>query len=137
MRATVRDLLIGTPALTAFIPPERWFQAGAVLDTPRFPFAILRWISPVRSASGRDMKQLQVAVYDRRSTYQTIDKILGGPDRLLVPSVYSVLAGAAGVTGSDGYIAQADYLGNSGDQEDVDYKANLMFSSWQIAGRNL
>lgn len=136
MRATVRDLLIGVPQLTALIPPERWFQAGAVEDSPRLPFAILRWISPVRSASGRDMKQLQVAVYDRRGTYSTIDRILGDPDRP-GPTVYTVLAGAAGVLGSDGYLAQADYLGNSGDQEDIDYKANLMFSSWQIAGRNL
>lgn len=136
MRATVRDLIIAEAQITALLPADRWFQAGAVLDIPVFPFAILRWLSPVRSDSGRDMKQLQVAVYDRRGSYETIDQILGDPDRV-GPTVYTILAGSAGVSGSDGYIAQADYLGNSGDQEDTDYKANMMFSSWQIAGRNL
>ena len=136
MRATVRDLLISTPQLVALIPAERWFQAGAVLDIPVFPFAVLRWISPVRSPSGSDAKQLQVAVHDARGSYDRIDKILGEPYRTGV-SVYSILSEAVGVSGSDGYLAQADYLGNSGDQEDIDYKSNMMFSSWQIAGRSL
>jgi len=136
MRKTIRDLLIATPQLTAFIPTERWFQLGAVEDNPELPFAILQWLSPVRSNSGADMSQLQVRIYDRRGSYKKIDAALGGP-YLATPSVFTVLSGIMDLTGADGYIAQADYLGHSGDDVDVDYKANLKFSSWQIAGRSL
>ena len=50
--------------------------------------------------------------------------------------MYSVLSGVMDLVGTDGRVAQADYLGHSGDQEDIDYKANMKFSSWQISGRS-
>lgn len=136
MRATVRDLFVNNGALTALVPSERWFQAGDVKDVPRKPFVILRWLSPVRSDSGSDLHQLQVAAYDERGSYQRIDRLLGGPFQA-TPSVYSVLAGVMGTGGLDGYVAEATYLGHSGDQEDIDYKANMKFLSWQIIGRIL
>ena len=136
MRATVHQLLTSTAELTAVIPTERWFQLGSVIDVPPMPFAILKWLSPVRSNSGTDMHQLQVAIYDRHGSYKRIDDLLGGPFKTGV-SVYSVLSAVAGLTGPDGYVAQADYLGHSGDDVDVDYKAGTKFSSWQIAGRSL
>lgn len=136
MRATIHQLLTGTGALTAVIPPERWFQQGAVEDVPRKPFAILRWLSPVRSNSGADLHQLQVAVYDQRGSYKQIDDLLGAPYKSGI-TVYSVLSEVMDYLGPDGRISQADYLGHSGDDVDIDYKANMKFSSWQIAGRNL
>jgi len=136
MRGTIHQLLIGTGALTAVIPTERWYQFGAVTDVPPLPFAILKWLSPVRSNSGADMHQLQVVIYDKRGSYKKIDDLLGSPYKTGT-SVYSVLSAVAGLTGADGYVAQADYLGHSGDDLDVDYKANMKFSSWQIAGRSL
>lgn len=136
MRATIHQLLTGTGPLTALIPPERWFQAGDVKDVPRMPFAVLRWLSPVRSTSGSDLHQLQVAIYDKRGSYKRIDEILG--DRFVSGvTVHSVLSGVTDLLGPDGRVAQADYLGHSGDQEDIDFKANMKFSSWQIAGRSL
>jgi hypothetical protein len=132
----VHQLLVGVPQLTAVIPTERWFQLGSVEDVPRLPFAILKWLSPVRSNSGADMHQLQVAIYDKRGSYKKIDDLLGAPYKAGV-SVFTVLSGAMAITGADGYLAQADYLGHSGDNVDVDYKANMKFSSWQIAGRSL
>jgi hypothetical protein len=136
MRATVHQLLVGTAALTAVIPTERWFQFGAVEDNPKLPFAILKWLSPVRSNSGSDMHQLQVVIYDKHGSYKRIDDLLGDKYKTGI-TVYSVLAGVAGLSGVDGYVAQADYLGHSGDDVDVDYKASKKFSSWQIAGRSL
>lgn len=136
MRATIHQLLIGVPQLTAVIPTERWFQYGSVEDVPKKPFAILQWLSPVRSNSGSDMHQLQVRIYDQHGSYKRIDDLLGDQTKSGI-TVYSTLAGVTGLTGADGYIAQADYLGHSGDDVDVDYKANLKFSSWQIAGRSL
>lgn len=136
MRATIHQLLTGVPQLTAVIPTERWFQFGSVQDNPKLPFAILQWLSPVRSNSGSDMHQLQVRIYDKHGSYTLIDDLLGDRYKAGI-TVYSTLAGIAGLTGPDGYVAQADYLGHSGDDVDVDYKAGVKFSSWQIAGRSL
>lgn len=136
MRATVRDLIIADTALTAFIPAERWFQLGSVLDVPVKPFAILRWITPVPgNASGSYAHQLRIELYEARGSYAKTDAALGGPYR--TGGLYDILCNAFGVTGSDGYIAQADFLGNSGDDVNVDYKANMKYSSWQIIGKEL
>jgi hypothetical protein len=136
MRATIHQLLVGVPQLTAVIPTERWFQFGSVKDVPQLPFAILKWLSPVRSDSGADLHQLQVVIYDKHGSYKKIDDLLGAPYKTGT-SVYSVLSSVAGLTGPDGYVAQADYLGHSGDDVDVDFQAGMKFSSWQIAGRSL
>jgi hypothetical protein len=135
MRQTIRSLLVADGGLTDVIPTERWFQAGAVLDVPPLPFAILRWLSPVRGdAKGAFAHQFQVAIYDERGDYTRIDAILGGQHK--TGGVWPILNGIADVSGPDGRISQADYLGDSGDQEDIDYRANLKFSSWQIVGRS-
>lgn len=134
MRATIHQLLSGHASLTPLIPTDRWFQAGNVLDVPRKPFATLRWLAPVAGdARGSFSHQLQVAVYDKRASYSDIDRILGGPHRS--GGVYPLLAGIIQLEGPDGRVTQADYLGDSGDQEDIDYKANFKYSSWQITGR--
>lgn len=134
MRATIHTLIVGTPSLTALIPAERWFQRGAVIDVPVKPFAVLQWISPVAgNAKGTFAHQLRVAVYDERQSYKRIEQILGGPHRS--GGLYPVLAGIADLVGVDGRVIQADYLGESGDDVDIDYKANMKYSSWQIAGR--
>lgn len=134
MRATIFQLLTGSAPLTALIPTERWFHAGSVVDVPVKPFAILRWIAPVTGAAKQSYAhQLRVEIYDNRGSYQTIDKILGGPHRS--GGVFPLLNGIQDLVGPDGRISQADYLGDSGDDVDVDYKANFKFSSWQIIGR--
>lgn len=135
MRATIRDLFVADAALTAVVPTERWFQAGNVLDVPLKPFVILRWITPVRGdARGTFAHQLRIDVHDHRGSYKRIDALLGGPYR--IGGVYAVLQTLMGHTGTDGYIAQADYLGESGDDADVDFKSNFKYGSWQIAGRS-
>jgi hypothetical protein len=134
MRATIRDLIISDGALTALIPSERWFSPGGLTDVPLKPFAVLRWLSPVASnAKSGFMHQLRVDVHDERGSYDRIEQILGDPYR--GGGVYAVLDGILGVTGSDGYVGQCDYLGHSGDQEEPEYGSNYKFSSWQILGR--
>lgn len=136
MRQTIHQQLIGTPALTAVIPTERWFQLGNVVDVPPLPFAILRWITPVAGdARGTWAHQLRVEVYDKRGSYKKIDDLLGDPYRS-TPSVYNVLSQMVDVTGADGRVTQCDFLGNSGDDVNIDYRANFKYSSWQIIGRS-
>lgn len=134
MRATIRDLIIAEPTLTAVIPPLRWFEAGAVIDVPAKPFAVLRWISPVAGdAKGSFAHQFQVQIFDNRGSYKRIEEILGGPYR--TGGVHEILAGIADVTGSDGRVTQADFLGYSGDDVDINTKSNTKYSMWQIIGR--
>lgn len=135
MRATIHQLLVAEASLTAVIPTERWFQVGNVVDVPKKPFAILRWITPVPgNASGTFAQQLRIELYDDRQSYKRIDELLGGPYR--TGGIYAVLSSKFGVTGPDGWLGQADFLGNGGDDVNLDFKANFKYSSWQIMGRS-
>jgi hypothetical protein len=72
-------------------------------------------------------------VHDERGSYARIEQILGGQYK--VGGVWPILNGIMDVTGADGRVTQADFLGDSGDQESDDYGTNYKFSSWQIIGR--
>lgn len=136
MRQVIHQRLIGDPVLTALVPPERWYQAGAVADRPVFPFVVVRWISPVRSdARSQLLNQLRIDVHDARGSYSRIDQILGGPYK--TGGVYANLNSALDVSGVDGRVTCCDYLGHSGDQEDPEYISNFMYSNWQVIGRSL
>jgi hypothetical protein len=136
MRATVYQYLTAQTALTALVPVARWYQAGAVVDTPKKPFVVLRWLAPVQANTPtRFLKQLRVDVHDQRGSYKNIDAFLGSPDR--GDGVYGALSGLAQLVGVDGRITQAEYLGHSGDQEDPVYMTNFKFSSWRMIGVDL
>jgi hypothetical protein len=136
MRKTVRDLIVATPALTAIIPAARWIAAGAVVDNPTTgPWAVLRWIAPVSSDSGRWLKQLRVDVHDKRGSYTRINQVLGSPDR--GDGIYGLFAPLVNHIGVDGRITEMTYLGHGGDQEDDTYLTNYSFSSWQVIGVDL
>lgn len=136
MRNTVYKLLTDTAELTAVVPKARWYQAGNVVDTPPFPFVVLRWLAPVAgNARGRFAKQLRVEFYSARGSYASADAFLGSPDT--GSGVYGVLGGLADYVGSDGRITETGYLGHSGDQESDIYKCNLKFSSWRMIGVDL
>jgi hypothetical protein len=136
MRATVRNLILGNSAVLAVIPASRWYAAGSVIDNPLKPFGVLRWLAPVPSnAIGRFARQLRVDVHDERGSYARIRQVLGSP--YLNTGLYGTFSAVQNVTGSDGRVAQMDYLGESGDQEDPTYMTNYMFSSWQVIGVDL
>jgi hypothetical protein len=135
MRATIRNLLVGTPALTAIVPGNRWYTPGNVVDHSPRPFVVLRWLSPVESGGGRLAEQLRIDVHDSRGSYARIDALLGS--RHLGTGIYGVLSGIQNHVGVDGRITQADFLGHSGDQEDITYNTNMKFSSWQVIGVDL
>lgn len=136
MRATVRNLILAAPSMTAIIPAERWYSPGAVVDDPVRPFAVLRWLAPVTSeARGRLLNQLRVDVHDDRGSYLRIEQILGSPTK--GGGVFDIFSAVHDVIGVDGRITQMDFLGHSGDQEDSDYMTNFKFSSWQVIGVDL
>ncbi len=132
MRKTIWGALTASSALTAIVPAERWYEAGAVVDQPVKPFVVLRWIAPVPSNSGRWLNQLRVDVHDERGDYSRIEQLLGNP--YTGGGVYALLSGLLDYVGPDGRITQCDYLNHSGDQEDEVYGTNYKFSSWQVIG---
>lgn len=132
MRATIYQALTGSGALTAVVPTERWYEAGAVVDSTPLPFVVLRWLSPVIGGGGRWLNQLRVDVHDTRGDYSRIDALLGNP--YSGGGIYDVLTGLLDHVGPDGRITQCDYLNHSGDQEDEVYGTNFKFSSWQVIG---
>jgi hypothetical protein len=133
VRKTIYGVLTSASALTAIVPVARWYEAGAVVDQPKKPFVVLRWIAPVPSTgSGRWLNQLRVDVHDERGSYSRIERLLGNP--YSGGGVYDVLTGLANYVGPDGRITQCDYLNHSGDQEDEVYGTNYKFSSWQVIG---
>ena len=133
MRRVIRDLLIGTPSLTAIVPAERWYAAGGVVDKPVLPFVVLRWLAPVpSSAIGKHLNQLRVDVHDKRGSYTRIEQLLG--NQYSGGGIYAVLSGILDLAGADGRVSVCDYLNHSGDQEDETYGTNYKFSSWQVIG---
>lgn len=136
MRATLYQLLVGTPALVALVPASRWYQAGAVVDTPTKPFVIVRWLAPVPSdARGRFLKQVRIEHHGPRGSYAAADTFLGSPDKN--NGLYAVMDGIVQLVGPDGRITEATFLGHSGDQEDSTYNTNMKFSSWRVIGVDL
>lgn len=136
MRRTIHQRLITTPALTALIPSERWFQAGAVRDVPPALFAVVRWLSPVAGeARGSFIHLLRIDVHGPRGSYAPIEAVLGDPS--VGGGIWAALAPLTDYVGVDGRITCTDFLGNSGDQEDEVYKTNYKSSSWNVIGRRL
>lgn len=136
MKRTIRDALLAEPTLTAIVPASRWYAAGNVVDNPPDkPFVVLRWLAPVPLAGGRFAKQLRVDVHEARGSYTLGRQVLGSPDT--GEGVYGVLSGLVDYAGVDAHIAQCDYLGHSGDQEDATYNTNFQFQSWQVIGVEL
>jgi hypothetical protein len=133
MRKTLYTALTSASALTALVPAERWFEAGAVVDHPDKMFAVVRWLSPVPSTgSGRWLNQLRIDVHDKRGSYKRIEQLLGNP--YSGGGIYDVLTGLVDFVGADGRITQCDYLNHSGDQESEEYGTNYKFTSWQVIG---
>jgi len=136
MKAAVRGLILAAPSLVAVIPAERWYAAGAIIDTPVRPFAVLRWLAPVASgARGRSLNQLRVDVHDNRGSYKRIEQVLGSSTK--GGGLYDVFSQVLNHVGVDGRISEMTYLGHSGDQEDPEYMTNYKFSSWQVIGVDL
>ncbi len=125
MRQTLHQYLTAQTALTAIVPVGWWKQAGAVLDRPQKPFAVVRWLAPVGLATSFG-HQLRIDVHDNRGSYARIDEFR----RTIVP----ILSAVQDLVGVDGRVTQCDFLGHGGDQEDLDYNTNYGFTSWQVIG---
>lgn len=123
---TVREWLVGDPAIGAQIDSERLYGVSAVLDTPERPYAVLRYLSSIRLGGGKDAYPLMISVHDDPGSYERINLING----LVVPR----MKGLVQFTGSTGVrVVQADYLGLGGEEQDPERGTIFRSTNWQLA----
>lgn len=127
LRQTVYELITADQEVTDMVPAVRWYERGAVEDSPTKPFAVLVWLTTVPASGGRYLHPLEVWVHDNRGDYSLIEATL--------QEVKRVLSGATQYAGTNGVrLVQADFTGQSGDLDDPDRGTNVKNSSWLVVG---
>lgn len=130
MRKLVYDLLIAQSVLTDQVPAVRWYEEGAVIDTPLArPFVILKTTGTSRNV-GR-FTTLEIWVYDDRGSYTKIDNFL----RTL--RSFLDTAAESSRTRSDGSVVRlvtTDWQGDSADLYDDIFRCGTRYGSWRLIG---
>lgn len=130
MRKAVYHLLTTDSALASLLPAEKWYERGAVKDSPTTPFAVLAWQGASPNGRGRTgVPRLVLWVYEHRGSYALIDQVLA--------RAREVLEGAAQFEYEGQRIAQADFDGSSVDLYDDIYKCNARNSGFVVIGSGL
>lgn len=127
MREIIYESLTSDQQLLDLIPKERWLENSAGLDIPVSPFAVQTWgphDSPMRALPARTFG---LYVHDNRGGYNTLDSVLSRATDVIL-SVIDVQQG-------DSHVAEATFLGASGDLDDPEYKTNMRYVEFRIAGR--
>lgn len=130
MRKAVYHLLTTDPTLQALLPAEKWYERGAVPDTPTTPFAVLAWqgVTPVgRGRTG--LPRLVLWGYEHRGSYAFIDQLLR--------RATEVLEGVANYEYEGQRITQADFEGSSVDLYDDIYRCNARNAGYRVIGSGL
>jgi hypothetical protein len=128
MYKAMYELLIGHTPLTALVPVGNFYEAGSTKDRPHRPYIVIGWLPQLRKASGRYASVCEVRVHDERGSYARIRQVNN--------IVRALLLGVEQFQGSDGWLTQCSYAGDSGELVDTDANTNLHITSWEIVGRN-
>lgn len=129
MYKTMYELLTGHAPLTALVPVGRFYEAGSTEDRPYRPYVVIGWLPMLRKASGRFVRPCEVRVHDERGSYALI--------RDINEIVTALLGGVQQFQGSDGWLTQCSFTGDSGELVDQDTSTNLQFTSWEVVGRTI
>jgi hypothetical protein len=127
MRGIVYNLLTEDAALLVDIPKARWFSSGAALDLPEKPFAVIHWGERTGISRNLSARTLRVNIHDNRGDYTRIERVLDQVEDVLLPQI-DVKQGASRIT-------EIQWLMRSGELVDQDYKTNLMYLDFRVAGR--
>lgn len=126
IRKTVYGLLTADPTLTALVPSDRWYERGAVPDSPQVPYGVLAWQGTDGPRWGH-VRLLDVFVHDARGDYGIIEDALNRARVLLEAAAqYSSVLGVR--------MTQADWQTRSADLFDDATGTGMMFDSWKIVG---
>lgn len=129
MRKAMHNLLTTDPTLAALLPAEKWYQRGAVPDSPRTPFAVEAWQGEEVRGKSLVLPRFTLWVYQARGSYHIIDEVLRRATELLSSTVAYEHDGER--------LAQVDYEGSSVDLFDDVYRANARNAGYRVIGSGL
>lgn len=121
------ELLTTHTPLTALVAVEKFYEAGSATDRPIRPYLVLGWLPDLQKSSGRYVRLFEVRAHDERGSYALL--------RQVQAVVKTLLEGVEQYQGSDGWISQCAYAGNSGEIVDSDSNTNLITASFEVVGR--
>lgn len=127
MYKTMYELLTTHAPLTALVAVEKFYEAGSTADRPTRPYLVLGWLPDLQKPSGRYVGLFEVRAHDERGSYALL--------RQIQYTVKGLLENAMQYQGSDGWITQCGYAGNSGEIVDSDSNTNLISASFEVVGR--
>lgn len=127
MKTLVWSALSNDSVLAEDIPADRWYSASAVLDVPTKPFAVIVWGPRTGILRSISAPTLRVNVHDERGDYTRIDRVIARVEEVVL-SLVDLTEGAE-------HITEAQWLGASGELGDQDYKTNLRYVDFRVAGR--
>jgi hypothetical protein len=127
MYKAMYELLTTHAPLTALVPVEAFYEAGSTTDRPGRPYVVLGWLPQLQKASGRYASLFELRAHDERGSYTRLRQI-HAVARDLMESVLQY-------QGSDGWLTECSYAGNSGEIVDPDSNTNLITASFEVVGR--
>lgn len=128
MRKTIFSLIKG---VSPDIPAERWFQMGAIDETPEKPFGVYRLSQSVPGVTRRSKSRsvsLEVWVHDTPGSYTRIDGVLDAVENTLEAVVH-----ASSAEGES--ISQVDWQSRSPDLDDTGFRTICKMSSFTLIGK--
>lgn len=127
MYKAMYELLTGNAGVIALVPVQHFYESGSTEDRPLRPYIVIRWLPQLLKPSGNYTNPCEVRVHDEPGSYARI--------RDVQDAVRKCLKAVAQYHGSDGWLVQCDYAGDSGELTDPDSATNLQYTSWEVVGR--
>lgn len=127
MQKAMYERLTTYAPLTALVAVQHFYAAGSTKDRPVRPYIVIGWLPELLKPGRGRTYPCEVRVHDERGSYERI--------RRINDVVREVLGALEQYHGSDGWLVQCDYAGDSGELVDPDTGTNLMYTSWAVVGR--
>lgn len=129
MYKAMYELLTTHAPLTDIVPAASFYEAGSTVDRPYTPYAVLGWLPELQKPSGRYVGLFEFRAHDERGSYARL--------RQIHAVVRDLLDNVMQYQGSDGWLTECSYAGNSGEIVDPDANTNLITASFEVVGRTI
>jgi hypothetical protein len=133
MRRVLYNTLTNDAELQVFYPANKFYESGAVEDSPAAPFAVIRWGTRQSAGPGLSSRMVQVYFHDARGSYDRINDAVARCEELV--------AGLEGVeipygTGLLDRISTATWQLSSGELFDTEHRTNVRYVEFRMTGRD-
>jgi hypothetical protein len=111
----------------ALIPIDRWYERGSLTEPPTVkPFVLLAGAGTIPGIGPVRRRSYEFWVHDERGTYDTINFVIENLAQFLDRNSFQT---------SFGYAQAFEYMGESPDLEDVDFRTNVRSLTMRLIGR--